>query len=70
MSTNRPSADRTGKVEQFAKGLDRTFVKLVYISPFALVALLLSDQLRDHGGVLIIICLVAAALWAFADTQM
>jgi hypothetical protein len=69
MSAKNKAADRAGRVEKLAKGVDQTFVRLVYLSPIALLALLLFDQARDYGGALILISLTLALVWAIMDNR-
>ncbi|WEL29836.1 hypothetical protein [Haloferax volcanii] len=54
-------------VESIAKGVDGAFMRLVYISPFVLLALLLSETAREYGFPLIVAGLIVATAWAAID---
>jgi len=50
--------------EKIASGVDEVFLNLVYISPFALLLLLISDQAQDLGYVVMGLSVALAVLWA------
>lgn len=68
MSTNGGgSANLTIEAKHLAKGFDRALVRLLQLSPFALLLLLLSDAARSYSGMIIAVCVGLAILFAFTD---
>lgn len=61
------SANLTIDAKRLAKGFDRALVRLLHLSPFALLLLLLWETARSNSGIIIVTCVVLATLLALSD---
>ncbi|MFK8215592.1 MULTISPECIES: hypothetical protein [Haloferax] len=66
MSTDEAQGG-VSNIESLAKGIDDAFMRLVYLSPFALAALLLWEDAQGYGVWAMVGGVVIAVVWALLD---
>lgn len=68
MSTESPRQPRgSDNLQWLAKGADRMLVRLLYLSPIALVVLLAIDSAHEYGATVMGAALAIAMMWATYD---
>lgn len=69
MSTERGEAGGRTGLEQLARGADRTLIRLAILSPLALLAFLVIDEVQEYGLIITIAAVVIAMIWAAIDVH-
>lgn len=66
MSTDEAQSG-VANIESLARGVDGAFMRLVYLSPFVLIALLLVEETQEYGVWLMLAGVAFAVIWTLLD---